>query len=184
VGRVNHKALPIATLCTCPCGVALFPGDELGYASHDCLYRLHEATHRKSQVTNSPPPSLYKAGREQIVEPGEPESSFITPGQIPPPPPPIVFPSQYAKDADTAERLRQHDIFMEYATPDEIMAFQRGMIKAGLMDDPPDIGEDQEPPTIPLRPAASVAQVRWARDMIAQAPSALPIEVLGHVVYS
>ena len=44
------------------------------------------------------------------------------------------------------------------------------MIKAGLMDEPPDEEADQELPSIPLRPAVSVAQVRWARDMIAQYP--------------
>lgn len=104
------------------------------------------------------------------VEQGENSSTFVTPGQIPSPPPPIVFPSQHAREADTDERLRQHDIFMEYATVEEIMAFQRGMIKAGLMDEPPDEEADQGPLSIPLRPAASVAQVRWVRDMLTQVP--------------
>jgi hypothetical protein len=123
-------------------------------------------------VTNPAPRplTLYKVGGEQIKEPGESSSTFITPGELPAPPPPIVFPSQHARDADTDERLRQHDIFMEYATTEEIVAFQRAMIKQGLMDEPPDDKEDQEPPLIPLRPAASVAQVRWARDMLAQVP--------------
>jgi len=59
---------------------------------------------------------------------------------------------------------------MEYATTEEIMAFQRVMIKAGLMDEPPDDEEDRELSKLLLRPAVSVAQVRWARDMVAQMP--------------
>jgi hypothetical protein len=61
---------------------------------------------------------------------------------------------------------------MEYATVEEIMAFQRGMIKAGLTDEPPDDepNEPDESEGRPLKPAVSQAQVLWARDMITQYP--------------
>jgi hypothetical protein len=172
MGKAPRKSpVKTASLCPCNCGVMLFPGSELGYASLDCLWRLRGENPKEGQVSDVPAPTLYKVrGERANVEQGEDLSTFVTPGQIPSPSPPIVFLSQHARDADTDERLRQHDIFMEYATTEEIMAFQRGMIKAGLMDEPPDNGEDLEPALIPLRPAASVAQVRWARDMIAQFP--------------
>jgi hypothetical protein len=94
---VTQKAAPIASLCRCGCGVTLFPMAELGYASAECLWRLHGAT--PPPVTKSPARShLIKVGARRIVEPEEEESSpFITPGQVPEPPPPIVFPSEYAK---------------------------------------------------------------------------------------
>jgi hypothetical protein len=175
MGVASQKAAPIATLCPCQCGVTLFPGAELGYASPACIER---ALGSAPLVTKSsvPPPSLYKvrAGNDLVSQEenqGE-KSGTITPGQIPAPPPPIVFPSQYAKEGDQDERDRKYDIFMEYATEKEIAAFQRAMIKQGLMDEPPEEEDDfMNAPVEPLlKPAVSQAQVLWARDMIAQHP--------------
>jgi cell division protein FtsN len=115
---------------------------------------------------------VLKEGRGKIVETeGEPrsESGTITPGQMPKPPVPIVFPSQYARTADDEERFRRYDEFMEYATIEEKMAFQRAMIKQGLMDEPPEDQDEYDVQEAPWPQAVSQTQVYWARNQLRKA---------------
>jgi hypothetical protein len=185
MGRVVVEAAPITNLCPCGCGVTIFPRAELGYASAECLQRLHGTPPAVSKSSPASFPFIKGDGGKEAYTNDTPRpgtgSGTITPGQIPGPPPPIVFPSQYAKAADDEERQRRYDIFMEYATVDEIMAFQRGMIEAGLMDEPSDEQDERledvdmeaiykTPVNVRVRPAVSQAQVLWARDMLAQFP--------------